>query len=173
MQRNGSVSALLRQGSSPAVVPRGEQSPAPYRGGSSPALQRPGTASSGGGRQPSMSNNAILKHGGLAALLRQASSPAVQHHGGRDSVPRQNRSPELQRAESSAAAMQRQGSRGGAVRGTSPALQRPGSLPSPVVAADFARRGSSGLTAFPSGDLAGRSERVGYLLPLHPPQLFS
>lgn len=167
MQRNGSMSALLRQGSSPAVLPRGEQSPAPYRGGSSPAMQRPGTASSGGGmsqRQPSMSNNAILKHGGLAALLRQASSPAVQRPEGATSA--------LQRAESSTVAMHRQGSRGGAVRGSSPALQRPGSLPSPVVAADFARRGSGGLTAFPSGDLAGRSERVGYLLPLHPPQLF-
>lgn len=168
MQRNGSVSALLRQGSSPAVVPRGEQSPAPHRGGASPAMQRPGTASSGGGmsqRQPSMNSNAILKHGGLATLLRQASSPAVQRPEGA--------TPALQRAESSAAALQRQGSRGGAVRGTSPALQRPGSLPSPVVAADFARRGSGGLTAFPSGDLAGRSERVGYLLPLQPPQLFS
>ena len=177
MQRNSnSVSALLRQGSSPAVQRRGEQSPAPHRGGASPAMQRPGTASSGGGvsqRQPSFSNSAILKHGGLAALLRQASSPAVQRpegaatvmhrQGGRDSVPRQNRSPDVQRAESSAAASQRQGSR--AIRGTSPALQRPGSLPSPVVAADFARKGSNGLSAFPSGDLAGRSERVRHFLP--------
>lgn len=126
-------------------------------------------------RQPSLSNSAILKHGGLAALLRQASSPAVQRPEGaatvmprqggkdmRDSVPHQNRSPDVQRADSSAAAIQRQGSR--AIRGTSPALQRPGSLPSPVVAADFARKGSNGLSAFPSGELAGRSERVCYFL---------
>ena len=174
MQRNSSVSALLRQGS-PAMLRRGEQSPAPHRGGASPAVQRPGTASSGGGmsqRQPSVSNGAVLKHGGLAALLRQASSPAIQRpegpatvmhrQGGRDSVPRQSRSPDVQRAESSAAASQRQGSR--AIKGTSPALQRPGALPSPVVAADFARKGSNGLSAYPSGDLAGRSERVCYLL---------
>ena len=173
MQRNSS--ALLPQGSSPAVQRRSEQSPAPHRASASPAMQRPGNASSGGGmsqRQSSMSNSAIFKHGGLAALLRQASSPAVQRpegaaammpQGSRDSVPRQSRCPDLQRAESSAAASQRQGSR--PIRGTSPALQRPGSLPSPVVAADFARKGSNGLSAFPSGDLAGRSERVRHLLP--------
>lgn len=197
MQRTSSVAALLRQGSSPALLRRSEQSPALPRGSVSPAVQRPATSSSGAGmsqRQPSMSNhsaNGILKHGGLAALLRQASSPGMQRQeggvhrqggrhgsspavqrpegvvagvhrqGGRDSVPRQGRSPELQRAEGSAAAPQRQGSRAGAVRGNSPALQRIGSLPSPVVAADFARRGSAGLSAFPSGDLAGRGERVG------------
>lgn len=171
MPRSGS--ALLRQGSSPAVQRRSEQSPALHRGSASPAMQRPGTASSGGvmsHRQPSMSNSAILKHGGLAALLRQASSPAVQRpegtasimhrQGGRDSVPRQSTSPDLQRAESSAA---RQGSR--AIRGASPSLQQPGSLPSPVLAADFARKGSNGLSAFPSGELAGRSERVCHFLP--------
>lgn len=206
MHRNSSGSALHRQGSSPALMRRSDQSPAAPRGGgagSSPAVQRPGTASSSGAgmsqRQPSMSNNnganGILKHGRLAALLRQASSPGMQRQegsgcavhrqggrhgsgpavqrpegtatgvrrqGGRDSVPRQGRSPDLQRAESS----QRQGqvNRAGAARGNSPALQRLGSLPSPVVAADFGRRSSAGLSAFPSGDLAGRSERVCALL---------
>ena len=73
---------------------------------------------------------------------------------------RQSKSPDLQRPESSGAAAGRPQGQGSRARGSSPAQQRQGSLPAPVVAADFARKGSSGLAAYPSGDLAGRSERV-------------
>lgn len=73
---------------------------------------------------------------------------------------RQSKSPDLQRPESSGAAAGRPQGQGSRARGSSPVQQRQGPLPSPVVAADFARKGSSGLAAYPSGDLAGRSERV-------------
>ena len=73
---------------------------------------------------------------------------------------RHSRSPDLQRPESSSAAAGRLQGQGSRARGSSPAQQRQGPLPPPVVAADFARKGSSGLSAYPSGDLAGRSERV-------------
>ena len=73
---------------------------------------------------------------------------------------RQSKSPDLQRPESSSAAAGRPQGQGSRARGSSPAQQRQGPLPPPVIAADFARKGSSGLTAYPSGDLAGRSERV-------------
>ena len=173
MHRSGSLTAPLQRGNSPALQRRSEQSPNPHRRGASPAMQRPDTASSGWGatqRQPSVTTGGgILKPSALASLLRQASSPGVQRperpatvmqrQGGVDSRPRHSRSPDLQTPEASTAAGQRQGSRAGQVRGSSP-----GALPPPVVAADFARQRSSVLSAFPSEDLAGRSERVSLLL---------
>ena len=176
LSRQASLAALLRQGSSSSP------SPAPQRrSGQSPALQRagagsgaallspPAAASSGAQRQ---SCEAILagtgiSKGALAALLRQA-SPGMQRpegvisrQGGRYSVPRRRGSPELGRPEASGGSnLHREGSRGRAVRGSSPALHRIGSLPSPVVAADFGGKSSAVLATFPSADLTGQSERV-------------
>jgi len=133
--RQGALAALLRQASSPGMQrPEGPAVAVHRQGlrqGSSPAVQRP-----------------------------EAAAALMQRQGGSSSMPRQSRSPDLQRPESSSAAAGRPQGQGSRARGSSPAQLRQGPLPSPVVAADFARKGSSGLTAYPSGDLAGRSERV-------------
>ncbi|KAL0027303.1 hypothetical protein WJX77_011498 [Trebouxia sp. C0004] len=132
--RQGALAALLRQASSPGMQrPKGTAGGLHHQGprqGSSPAVQRPEPAAS-----------------------------VMQRQGGSSSVLRQSRSPDLQRPESSSAAAGRLQGQGSRARGSSPAQQRQGPLPPPVVAADFARKGSSGLTAYPSGDLGGRSER--------------
>ena len=183
--QRGTSPALQRrsgeQGTSPAL-----QRPATS---SSSALQRPATASSSATQRQGSSAglDRLLSQGGLAALLRQASSnspirsrpehalavpqqrqshsPAVQRPevtmqrqevNNKGKAPMRGSSPDLHRAASS-----RQGSAARAVRGSSPAQRQQGGFPAPVVAADFARRGSSGvLTNAPSGELVSRSERV-------------
>ena len=191
-QLSNSLGNLLRQGSenSPALQRRSEQSPAPRRAaGFSPALQRPGTASSSATqRQNSGADqlNRLLSQGGLAALLRAASSPARQRldpaaaerrgqspaaqrqdsalrrQDDRGKAPARGSSPELRRASSSGTrAGQGQSRPTSAARSSSPGQRRQEPLPGAVVAADFARKASSnGLAPAASGDLAGRSERV-------------
>ena len=133
--RQGALAALLRQASSPGMQrPEGSAVAMHRQGlrqGSSPAVQRP-----------------------------QPAAAVMQRQGGSSSMLRHSRSPDLQRPESSSAAAGRLQGQGSRARGSSPVQQRQGPLPPPVVAADFARKGSSGLSAYPSGDLAGRSERV-------------
>ena len=194
LQRGTGTSPALQRGTSPALQRRsGERgtSPALQRPAtSSSALQRPGTASSPSSAAQRQGSSAgldrLLSQGGLAALLRQASSnspirhrpenpvavqqqrqshsPAVQRpevsmqrqEANKGKAPMRASSPNLQRAGSS-----RTGSAARAVRGSSPVQRQQGGLAAPVVAADFARRGSSGvLTNAPSGELVSRNERV-------------
>ena len=162
MQRPGTASAFATQHqgtgtglSGPDRTLKPASLAALLRQASSPGLQRPEGAAAIMQRQGG-------KQGSSQAAQGPEVSPAVMlRQGGQSNARTRCSSPALQRPESSGSGRpQRAGSRAGAVRGNSPALQRHASLPPPVVAADFARKDSNGLTAVTSGDLAARGDRV-------------